>query len=252
MPRSARKKSMSGIYHVVFRGINRQRIFEDEEDYQKYLRIINTYRNQCGFSLYAWCLMPNHIHLLMKEGKVPLENVFRRVGSRFVYWYNSKYDRVGHLFQDRFRSEAVEDESYFLTVIRYIHLNPVKAGLCKAPGSWEYSSYPYYFNNDKYAENELIFQMIGKSEFERFHQEKNDDICLDFDHPAKHRITDEQAAGIAEREACCERISMLQSMPIEEQRRVIQILLKKGASIRQINRLSGISIGIIQKIKDDM
>ena len=128
MPRAARIKSSSGIYHVVLRGINRQRIFEEDEDYAKYLNIFKSCRKQCSAKLYAWCLIPNHIHLLLKENNVPLSHIFRKSGSGFVYWYNAKYSRTGYLFQDRFRSEPVEDETYFPTVVRYIHLNPVNAG----------------------------------------------------------------------------------------------------------------------------
>ena len=79
--------------------------------------------------LLAYCLMGNQIHLLLKEGKESLEQVFKRIGGRFVYWYNVKYQRVGHLFQDSFKSERVDDEAYLLAVIRYIHQNPVKAGI---------------------------------------------------------------------------------------------------------------------------
>lgn len=249
MPRTARRKSASGIYHVILRGNNKQRIFEDDEDYRKFMQILNLHKKQCGFILYAWCLMPNHIHLLMKEGNESISAVFRKINPIFVYWYNAKYDRVGHLFQDRFRSEVVEDESYFLTVLRYIHLNPVKAGLCRNPAEWLYSSYAYYFENAEHSGNDFLFNMIERSELERFHKEKNDDICLDFDHPAVRRITDEQAEKIAKDAVECDRIGSLQSMPEELRERAIRNILKAGGSIRQINRLTGISVGVIEKIK---
>ena len=139
MPRQARKKSESGIYHVMLRGINQQQIFEDSEDCDKFIQILQECKAVSGFKLFAYCLMGNHIHLLIKPEKEPLEQVFKRIGGRYVYWYNVKYQRVGHLFQDRFKSEPVEDDSYFLTVIRYIHQNPVKAGLCKNIKDYKYS-----------------------------------------------------------------------------------------------------------------
>ena len=73
--------------------------------------------------------MGNHIHLLIQEGREPIEQVMKRIAARFVYWYNIKYRRAGHLFQDRYKSEPVENDAYFLTVIRYIHQNPIKAKL---------------------------------------------------------------------------------------------------------------------------
>ena len=125
MPRQARKRAESGIYHVMLRGINQQRIFEDEEDNQRFLQILRECKEIGGFMLLAYCLMGNHVHLLIKEGTESLEQIFKRIGGRFVYWYNVKYQRVGHLFQDRFKSEPVDTDAYLLTVIRYIHQNPV-------------------------------------------------------------------------------------------------------------------------------
>ena len=131
MPRQARKKSGSGIYHIMLRGINRQQIFEDAEDRERFLETIENYKELCGYTIYAYCLMGNHVHILMREGKEDLTQVFKRIAGSYVYWYNWKYHRSGHLFQDRYKSEPVEDDSYFLTVLRYIHQNPVKAKICK-------------------------------------------------------------------------------------------------------------------------
>ena len=118
MPRSARKKSESGIYHVMFRGINRQQVFEDEEDNRFFLQTLRKYKSECDYKILAYCLMGNHVHLLIKEGDVPLKLAFRHIGARYVYWYNTKYHRVGHLFQDRYKSEAVNDISYLIRVIQ--------------------------------------------------------------------------------------------------------------------------------------
>ncbi len=85
--------------------------------------------------------MGNHIHLLLKEEKEELGIIMRRIGSSYVYWYNWKYKRCGHLFQDRYKSEAVEDERYLLTVLRYIYQNPLKAGLVKDIGAYKLSSF---------------------------------------------------------------------------------------------------------------
>lgn len=99
MPRQARKKSESGIYHVMLRGINQQQIFEDEEDYEKYLQILRECKAVSGFKLFAYCLMGNHVHLLIKPEQEPLEQVFKRIGGRYVYWYNVKYQRLGIYFK---------------------------------------------------------------------------------------------------------------------------------------------------------
>ena len=141
MPRTARKKSNTGIYHVMLSGINQQRIFEDDEDNEKFLLTLSDCKKAGGFELYGYCLMGNHVHLLIKVAKEELEQIFRRIEARYVYWYNWKYKRSGHLFQDRYKSEPVEDDRYFVSVLRYIHQNPVKAKLCKKPEEYKWSSY---------------------------------------------------------------------------------------------------------------
>lgn len=125
MPRKARKKSPTGTYHIVLRGINKQTIFEDDEDKHQLLKTIVKYKRISGFELYAYCLMDNHVHLFLKEVN-ELSQYMKRICSSYVYWYNMKYDRCGHLFQERFHSEDVDDPSYFLKVLRYIHQNPSK------------------------------------------------------------------------------------------------------------------------------
>ena len=112
--------------------------------------------------------MGNHIHLLIQEDKEPIEQVIKRLATRFVYWYNIKYQRVGHLFQDRFKSEPVEDDAYFMTVIRYIHQNPVKAGLCKNVREYEYSSYKNFFDNSNLIDKNFVLGIIPIELFEEF------------------------------------------------------------------------------------
>ena len=128
MPRQPREKSESGIYHIMLRGINQQVIFEDYEDYSKFIETIETYKAVSGYKVFAYCLMSNHIHILLKVEKEDLDLIMKRIAGSYVYWYNWKYYRKGHLFQDRFKSEPVEDDEHFLTVLRYIHQNPTGQG----------------------------------------------------------------------------------------------------------------------------
>ena len=199
--------------------------------------------------LYSWCLMPNHIHVLLKEKETPPGTIFRRIGSSFVWWYNRKYKRVGHLFQDRFLSEVVEDQFYFQTVIRYIHLNPVKAGICTAPEDYKNSSYNWMFNGGRYSDTDLIYNLFPKKEFEEYHKEKNNDLCLDYDHPARRIVTDEIAEKIIRINFSCERIALVNSLPEDERNRAVRKLIRIGSSDKQISRLTGVSIGLIEKIR---
>ncbi len=113
MPRKVRRKTKTGIYHVMLRGINRESIFENENDKSRFISIVSECRESENFRIFGYCLMNNHTHLLIQEGEDDISTVVKRISSSYVYWYNKKYKRVGHLFQERFKSECVEDESCF-------------------------------------------------------------------------------------------------------------------------------------------
>ena len=106
--------------------------------------------------------MGNHVHLLIKEGKETLSNTMKRIGASYVYWYNWQYNRKGHLFQDRFKSEAVEDDAYFLMVLRYIHQNPLKAGLTNDIASYKWSSYKEYMTETKIVNVDFVLSLFDK------------------------------------------------------------------------------------------
>lgn len=247
MPRRARKQAESGIYHVMLRGIDRQRIFEEAQDYLTFLDILQEYRTVCGFRLYAYCLMGNHVHLLIKVEQEPLESIFKRIAGRYVYWYNVKYQRVGHLFQDRFKSEPVEDDGYFLTVLRYIHQNPVKAKLCALPGDYCYSSYSSYLGGSELVDTDFALGMLPKEEFVRYNNEPNQDNCLEITTTPRRAVTDEQAQRIMEKITGCRTITEIQSTEEKKKIRGIQKMHEKGVSIRQICRITGISKGLVEK-----
>ena len=231
----------------MLRGINQQQIFEDEEDYEKFLQILRECKAVSGFKLFAYCLMGNHIHLLIQPEQEPLEQVFKRIGGRYVYWYNVKYQRVGHLFQDRFKSEPVEDDSYFLMVIRYIHQNPVKAGICNAIEDYKYSSYREYQNELGLIDTDFAYSMLSKKEFERYNHESNADKCLEICDTPKVRVTDEQAKQIIEKYSKCKNVSEFQQLDSKSRDGFISIFKQEGLSIRQISRLTGVSFGIVRK-----
>ena len=246
MPRQQRRKSESGIYHVMLRGINQQQIFQDEEDNLKFLQIVKECKAISEFKLFAYCLMENHVHLLIKEGKEPIELIFKRIGNRFVYWYNTKYKRVGHLFQDRYRSEPVETDEYFLTVLRYIHQNPVKAGIVKSCGKYRFSSYNEYIKERKIIDDELAKEMLTKEEFVKYHKKEETASCLEIKE-IKPRLTDEEAKRIIKEISGCENIEQFQRLTSDKQNEFIAKFRNKNISIRQISRLTGATIGIIRK-----
>ena len=248
MPRLPRQKSESGIYHIMLRGINQQVIFEDNEDYIKFVEILQKYKAVSGYKVFAYCLMSNHIHMLVKVEQEDLDLLMKRIEGSYVYWYNWKYYRRGHLFQDRFKSEPVEDDSYFLTVLRYIHQNPLKAGIVKKIDDYQFSSYNDYMNEiNDVVDIDFVFSLMDKDNLVAFNNEKNDDVCLDVD-DKKFRLSDNDARKIIKRISKCSNSVEFGLLELKQRNQYIRRLKEKGLSIRQISRLTGVSFAVVRKI----
>ena len=247
MPRQARKKAESGIYHIMLRGIDRQQIFEDTEDYFRFLDIVRECREECEFKLYAYCLMGNHVHLLLKVQVDSLETIFKKIGGRYVYYYNVKYQRIGHLFQDRFKSEPVDDDSYFLTVLRYIHQNPVKAKLCSKVEDYPFSSFAEYLHDSSFIDTEFALKMIDRTVFADFNNTPNSDACLEITIPCRRAVTDTQAQAIIQKISHCNSVTEFQNLEAYKKERFIKKIYDKGVSVRQLSRLTGTSKGMVEK-----
>lgn len=231
----------------MLRGINQQQIFEETEDYDKFLDVLKDCKAICEYELYAYCLMGNHIHLLIKEGTESLEQMFKRICGRFVYWYNIKYRRVGHLFQDRFKSEPVDSEQYFFTVLRYIHQNPTKAGLCKRVEDYRYSSYSEYINVNKIVDTDYVLKLATIEEFIGLNNETVANSCMDVSEKVIKRVTDEQAKNLIRKYTSCENVAQFQSLDVKTRDKYLKKLREKGISIRQLSRLTGISYSVVRK-----
>lgn len=231
----------------MLRGINQQQIFEETKDCDKFLDILRECKEICQYKIYAYCLMGNHIHLMIKEGTETLEQTFKRICGRFVYWYNVKYRRVGHLFQDRFKSEPVDAEDYFFTVLRYIHQNPVKAKLCKRVEDYTYSSYAEYTGNKIIVDTDYVMQFCTKEELIGLHSEMVAIDCLDVSDKVFVRVTDEQAHELIRKIAKCDSVSDFQRLEPAKRDKCLKKLKEKGVSIRQLSRLTGISFSVVRK-----
>lgn len=129
MPRQARVDIPGQVYHVMSRGIERGAIFLDDEDYADFLARVSKWLKETGCICLAWCLMPNHFHFLILRGSRPLAEVMHRVMTGYAVHYNSKHGRCGHLFQNRYKAILCDREEYFLELVPYIHLNPLRAKL---------------------------------------------------------------------------------------------------------------------------
>ncbi|OLN33270.1 transposase [Desulfosporosinus metallidurans] len=256
MPRKAREKSQSGIYHVILRGANRQEIFHEDEDSLRFLEIVDKNAKISEMKVFGWCLMGNHVHLLLGEGVEELSVTMKRIGVSFAWYYNWKYKTTGHLFQDRFRSENVENDGYLLTVIRYIHQNPVKAGMVKLAEDWKWSSCHNYYSKTPYSlvllDRDLILTMFSTDRpraiamFKEFSEVESDSNCIDDEQ--RSRMTDEDAELEITKKIAGIEIAQVKSLPKRQRDEVLRKVKKiEGVTHRQAARIFGVSPNLIFK-----
>ena len=250
MPRVARKRSESGIYHVILRGINRQEIFYDEADYRYFIDVLREIKEGENYAMHAYCLMGNHVHMLIREKELDLSSVMKRVGIRYAFWYNKRYKRVGHVFQDRYRSETVESDEYFLTVARYIHKNPVKAGVTAKAEEYDWSSCRDYYAQRKAAglvDCEMLLGMLnGRTQFKRYMEEEDEQEIMEYE--AVEPLSDKDVYEIMKSLLEDKEIGELNTINKEERNRILRQLKEvKGSSLRQISRVTGLGLNVIFK-----
>jgi len=141
MARKHRLYLPGALYHVMLRGNNGQRIFNDNEDRSCFMGFIAEGIGRYGHRIHAFCLMVNHVHLLIQMGETALSKVMQNISFRYTRWMNRRHHRIGHLFQGRFRVILCDADAYLLELVRYIHLNPVRAGLVEAPDGYSWSGH---------------------------------------------------------------------------------------------------------------
>ncbi|MCR5847612.1 MAG: transposase [Lachnospiraceae bacterium] len=254
MPRKPRVLSSTGIYHIILRSVNQHIIFEEDSDYQKFLYILSDCTKKYDSKIYAYCLMDNHIHLLIHASSDNISTIFQSLGTKFVRWYNLKYSRSGHLFQDRFYSVAVEDERAFLSVLIYIHNNPVKANIVRVPSEYRWSSYNSYYG----AKNSLVdvsyaYNIAGSKEaLIRFFAKASgdsDNALFANDHPeTAHFFTDEKALSVFKKITNLSSTSEVYTLSKRERNDYIREMRKSGISIKQVARIMDISETTVKRI----
>ena len=244
MPRQPRRSSGSGYMHLVVRGIGKQVLFEEREDFRFFLSKLEQFCRETGVKVCAYCLMDNHVHLLVHDEKANTPLLMKKLGVSYSRYYNRKYDRTGHLFQDRYLSEAVEDERYLMVVFRYILNNPKKAGICSAE-DYQWSSYGKYDDHNSFVDTELLRELIGNGEqYRAFIAGDHDDVCMDLERPARD---DEQALRIIRSCVSTKSGTSLQACNRKDRDDALRRLKDAGLTVRQIERLTGINRGIIQR-----
>lgn len=254
MARKARQLSSTGIYHIMLRGINKDRVFFTKDDESVFLDFLAKVKERFNFSIYAYCFMENHVHLLVKESESGLISTFMKILLvLYVAWYNIEHHRCGSLFQTRFRSEPVEDARYFQQVVRYIHRNPVKAKKCKHVWQSKKSSYNLYFAQDSgiIDRDEVFEKFIPRDEFADFNDRASisgmSDICMDLTENTQLRVTNQRASAIIASVAGYNALSMIDNVNIEFLWKLTRKLRQRGLSFGQIAGELGRNKGTIYK-----
>jgi putative transposase len=158
MPRSARLDAPGVLHHVIIRGMERRNIFRSDLDREDFLRRLGKLLEQTRTTCYAWALLPNHAHFLLRTGLVPLATLMRRLLTGYVVSFNHRYNRHGHLFQNRYKSIACQEEAYLKELVRYIHLNPLRAGVVASLG--KLGTYLYSGHSALIGQNKRVWQNL--------------------------------------------------------------------------------------------
>lgn len=258
MARTARSRSSLNLYHIIVRGINKQDIFLDNQDKRKFLKELIITKEKFNFKIYAYVIMPNHVHLILKEQDDSISKIMHRIQLCYSEYLNSKYERVGHVFQGRFNSKSVEDVEYLKCAIRYVHLNPDKAGIGKY-NNYLWSSYRSYTkeNKSKLVDTEDILELFRedrnpRKKFEEYHKEKSKYQYNkeDTEFELLNKIDDSTLIRIIKENMDLNAIYDIQKLNNKYRDDILkQLIAIKGTTTKQISRVTGISTRIIEEIK---
>lgn len=254
MSRQKRQLSQNGLYHIIFRGISKQNIFEEAGDYAKLKEIMKKALNETNAEIYAYCFMTNHAHLFLKENNLgDISKIMTKILSHYATWFNIKYLRSGPLFDNRYKSEPVEDERYYLGLVRYIHQNPLKANIVDTLDKYPYSSYCEYINNKPEMSNiDFTLDMLCEhretaiAEFVELH---NNDTGETFEISNSQRKSPEQIRRIIKTQTGGKEPWTIRDLHKEERNLLIRkLVFEKKIPKSALERATGMSRGTIIRI----
>lgn len=254
MPRAARKVSSTKVYHVILRGNDKQDLFFEEEDYKKFIKEIKNTKEKYGYELYAYCLMTNHVHLIIYDKNDMLSKIMQSLEVIYSSYFSKKYEKTGHLFQNRFLSKTVEERKYLMQVCRYIHQNPVKAGISKID-NYKWSSYQEYTSNkEKLVNTKLILSLFSTDKitaieyFKKFHNDNDEEINDEFEYEIKTKFTDEETKNKIEKLLKIKDLKEINNFSIKiRDEKIKNLKVLKGIPYVQISRVLGLKKGIVER-----
>jgi REP element-mobilizing transposase RayT len=245
MARKPRIEFDGAFYHVITRGNQRQKIFKANDDFRKYIEILSDYKRRYNYNIFSYVLMSNHVHLLIQTLKTPLSKIFQGINQRYTTYFNRKYRTVGHLFQGRYKAILCDRDEYMLSLIKYIHMNPLRARVDKAIEGYRWSSHSDYIENKPggIVDTDIVLRMFSedKAKARRLYR----DFMCDGIAVMKEKIystVDQQVLG---NEDFVERIRSKHSIKIESDKRRKELSLDEISEA--IRKFCGVSVNEIRQ-----
>lgn len=254
MPREARQRREQGMHHVVVQGKRKEQIFGEEESKERYLETVLRYKQKTGVQVYAYCILENHAHLVLRESAVEdVSNFMRRVGVSYAYWYRMQHPNhpAGReLFRGRYMSEPLETEPELLETVRYIHQEPLRLHLAERMEDYPWSSYRLYLRPGSFIDSRVVLDSLHFSGgYASYMQEEAEGSFLE-EVPVKYGRDDAEARELLEARLQAEGCHSLLYLDDEEKKEILRKLrYEDGISIQQLARVSGVNRGIIQRLK---
>ena len=264
MPRMRRNyNQVTNLYHVIIRGVDKQDVFYEDKDRYKFLKELANTKEKYKFQLCAYCLMDNHVHLVIHDRNQNLSKSIQSLMIRYTSYFNQKEDRIGYLVQGRFLSKNIMNQKYFVNVCRYIHQNPLKANISKME-EFKWSSYQEYLGNlvykEKLVDAVLLLNKFSKTdyneaikEFVKFHKEFEEfsDGTDIVEYEMNKVLTDEQLRNIIQEMWNLDNINEIKQYSAKKKREMLRkILTIKGTNCNQIARVIGITRKVVTSARE--
>lgn len=250
---TGRRESKTGFYHVFVKGINNERIFNQQREKIYFKSIILKQLSDYQIEIYSYCIMSNHAHFIIRAELTTLSAFMAKILKAYAQYYNWKHNRNGHVFQNRFRSECIENEEYFWSCLRYIHMNPVKAKMIKNVEKYKYSSMPEYISGNSVLISKNALKVVESKfgEIQKFLKYHNKNINYVFDDVKIEIIMQQEEVALAIAEILQQEFELPLLCQVIEEKEVRDVFIKRIQEELKVSARRSKELCLIMKNKID-